>query len=454
MKTKYTKVQTSMTMQIFDIKIINYIVLFLVLYLACVSNSFANENIVNKKVTATGETKEAAIINCLIEALRQAEGLTVEAKKSLHSVFMESLESANGQTNERSTSTNIIGQDISSKTGGYIKSYDIINEVHNQNSLGWEVTLIVAIASYKTPGISPNSRRKIAIIPFRTKQASYSFRGRHIPSSEISRQFTQKLVTEMTQTRRFTVLDREYMEEFLREKSLVLSADAPVSEQMKIGEVLGVDYLLVGTITEGSQKQIPYTIQITGETGYDYSASFVADYRIMVMATRQIKWSDSVTISLGDAKIKSMVPSLRPEKIQQSLLGKAAQQIVHRAIENIYPIRVVKVQQNGELILNQGGVTVSDGEMLDVFIKGERIVDPYTGESLGSSETWAATIKIVRVIPKMSYARVIKGQLATIQNSSICRRIAEKNKQSHQSATGRKTDVQTTSGGGVVLPFD
>jgi hypothetical protein len=156
-----------MTMQIFDIKIINYIVLFLVLYLACVSNSFANENIVNKKVTATGETKEAAIINCLIEALRQAEGLTVEAKKSLHSVFMESLESANGQTNERSTGTNIIEQDISSKTGGYIKSYDIINEVHNQNSLGWEVTLVVAIASYKTPGISPNSRRKIAVIPFR-----------------------------------------------------------------------------------------------------------------------------------------------------------------------------------------------------------------------------------------------------------------------------------------------
>ena len=318
----------------------------------------------------------------------------------------------------------------------------------------WKVTLAVKMLRYKTPGISPNSRRKIAIIPFRTEQASYSFRGGHIPSLEISRQFTQKLVTEMTQTRRFTVLDREYMEEFLREKNLVLSADAPVSEQMKIGEVLGVDYLLVGTITEASQKQIPYTIQITGETGYDYSASFIADYRIMVMATRQIKWSDSVTISLGDAKIKSMVPSLRPEKIQQSLLGKAAQQIVHRAIENIYPIRVVKVQPNGELILNQGGVTVSDGEMLDVFIKGERIVDPYTGESLGSSETWAATIKIVRVIPKMSYARVIKGQLATIQNGSICRRIAEKNKQSHQNATGRKTDVQTTSGGGVVLPFD
>ena len=172
------------------------------------------------------------------------------------------------------------------------------------------------------------------------------------------------------------------------------------------------------------------------------------------MATRQIKWSDSVNISLADAEIKDMSPGLRPEKIQQSLLAMAAKQVVHRAIDNIYPMRVVKVQQNGEIILNQGGVTVSDGEILDVFNKGEKILDPYTGESLGSSETWAATIKIVRVIPKMSYARVIKGQLTSIQNGSICRRIAAKRDQSAQSPDMRKRDIHTTPRGGVVLPFD
>jgi len=414
---------------------------------------FADEQVTILEVEGFGVSHNEAIQNGLIQALKQAKGVTIESQKTFAKSLREKSTSKDGKNSHQVDIHTLTEGVVREATQGLINGYKVVDS-QKIGAGEWKVTLAVKMLRYKTPGISPNSRRKIAIIPFRTKQASYSFRGGHIPSSEISRQFTQKLVTEMTQTRRFTVLDREYMEEFLREKNLVLSADAPVSEQMKIGEVLGVDYLLVGTITEASQKQIPYTIQVTGETGYDYSASFVADYRIMVMATRQIKWSDSVTISLGDAKIKRMAPSLRPEKIQQSLLGKAAQQIVHRAIENIYPIRVVKVQPNGELILNQGGVTISDGEMLDVFIKGERIVDPYTGESLGSSETWAATIKIVRVIPKMSFAQVIKGQQATIQNGSICRRLAENNNQTPRNSAGRKTDVQTTSGGGAVLPFD
>ncbi|MCK4790014.1 MAG: hypothetical protein KAV87_40125 [Desulfobacteraceae bacterium] len=428
-------------------------IVFLFIFLFIGVAAYADEKIHEFEVTGEGTSYKEALHDALVNGISQIYGFKMESEEVRQTKIRELSAYVNDQSKSiGEIDINTQGR-IDFKTEGFVQNYEVLSKSMNSSDL-YEVNVLIKIASYKTPGISPNSRRKIAIIPFRTNQASYSFRGGHIPSSEISRQFTQKLVTEMTQTRRFTVLDREYMEEFLREKNLVLSADAPVSEQMKIGEVLGVDYLLVGTITEASQKQIPYTIQVTGETGYDYSASFVADYRIMVMATRQIKWSDSVTISLGDAKIKSMVPSLRPEKIQQSLLGKAAQQIVHRAIENIYPIRVVKVQPNGELILNQGGVTVSDGEMLDVFIKGERIVDPYTGESLGSSETWAATIKIVRVIPKMSYARVIKGQLATIQNGSICRRIAEKNNQTPRNSAGRKTDVQTTSGGGAVLPFD
>ena len=43
----------------------------------------------------------------------------------------------------------------------------------------------------------------------------------------------------------------------------------------------------MGTISEASLKQIPFTIQVTGEQGYNNSASFIADYRIMVMATRE-----------------------------------------------------------------------------------------------------------------------------------------------------------------------
>lgn len=428
------------------------LVLFLCLFLSP-ALLFAGEQVTILNVEGFGISHNEAIQNGLIQALKQAKGVTVESQQAFAKSLREKSTSQDGNNSHQIDIRALSASVVKEATQGLINEYRII--ASQKTSAGeWEVRLEVKMLRYKTPGISPHSRRKIAIIPFRSTKSSYNFRGVRIPASEISRQFNQKLVTEMTQTRRFTILDREYMEEFLREKNLVLSGDAPVAEQMKIGEVLGVDYLLIGTISEANLKRTPYTIQVTGETGYDYSAAFVADYRIMVMATRQVKWSDSVTLALGNDEINRLAPSLRPDQLQQALLTKAAKNIVHKAMANIYPLRIVKVQPNGEVILNQGGVTVKNGDILDVFSNGEKVIDPYTGESLGSSESWVATIKISRVIPKMSYARVVKGEYSLIKNGSICRRQPEKGKTAPHNMPGRKTNVQSTSSGGVVLPFD
>ncbi len=405
------------------------------------------------EVEGFGMTHSEAIQNGLIEALKQTRGVTIDSQQVFAKKIRQESVSEDGH-NSRKIEVSARNQNsVREATRGLIHEYRIMDS-EKKGDGDWEVTLAVKTLRYKTPGISPHSRRKIAIIPFRSTKSSYEFRGGLIPSSELSRLFSQKLVSEMTQTRRFTVLDREYMKAFLRERNLVLSSDAPVSEQMKIGEVLGVDYLLIGTISEAGHKQTPYTIQVTGETGYNHSASFNADYRIVVMATRQIKWSDSVTISLGEDEIKSMAPSLNAQEIQQSLLGKAAGQIVHNAMDNIYPLRVVKVQPNGDVIINQGGITLSQGDLLDVFARGEKVLDPYTGESLGASEAWTATIRITRVIPKMSYARVIKGEVAPFHNGSICRRATPEKRSSLQPSSGKAGDVLVPDNGGVALPFD
>lgn len=405
------------------------------------------------EVKGLGMTHGEAVQNGLIEALKQTRGVTIDSQQVFAKQIRQESVSEEGHNSHQVQVSTHNQQRVREATRGLIHEYRILDSQKTGDG-DWEVMLAVKMLRYKTPGISPHSRRKIAIIPFRSTKSSYGFRGRWIPSPEISRQFTQKLVTEMTQTRRFTVLDREYMEAFLRERNLVLSWDAPVSEQMKIGEVLGVDYLIIGTISEAGQKQTPYTIEVTGETGYHHSAVFNADYRIVVMATRQIKWSDTVAISLEDDGIKRMVPSLNALEIQQSLLGKAASQVVHSAMANIYPLRVVKVQSNGDVILNQGGITVSQGELLDVFARGEKILDPYTGESLGASESWTGTIRITRVIPKMSYARVIKGEVSPRHNGSICRRSAPEKRSSLRPPPGKAGDVLVPDNGGVVLPFD
>ncbi|KAF3978430.1 MAG: penicillin-binding protein activator LpoB [Methylococcales symbiont of Iophon sp. n. MRB-2018] len=412
----------------------------------------AAEKVTILEVKGFGVTMSAAIQDGLIEAVKQTTGIEIDSQKEFIKKISETNVSTD-QSNSHAVKIDTQSQNVVKEaTNGLIREYRIIDS--DEIKVGqWEVNLAVKMIRYKTPGIDPHSRRKIAVIPFQSTKPSFTLHGTSIHSSEISKQFAQKLVTELTQSRRFAVLDREHIKEFLAEKKLILSSDTPTSELMKIGEVLGVDYLLIGTISNVNQKQTPYTIQVTGETGTNYSVSFFADYRIIVMATRQIKWADSVALTIDDAGVQKMTSSLDANQIQQNLLGLAAKEIIQKAVANIYPLKVVKVQDNGEIVLNQGGVTISNGEELNIFHLGEQLVDPYTGESLGSYETWVATIKINRVIPKMSFGSVIKGDLASIKKGNICRRTINAKKISPHKQTGR-TNVKNTANGGVILPFD
>ncbi len=428
----------------------------LLLFFLCVfffaGQSLADELTTVIEVEGFGVSQNEAVQNGLIQAVKQTKGVSIRAREVLVKNIREKNISENTNNTHHVEIDALSSNSIKEATKGLVNEYRIINT--DEVSPGeWKVTLEVKMSRYKTPGISPDSRRRIAVIPFRCTKSFYNVGG-SISCHEISRQFTQKLVTEITQSRKFTVLDREYIEEFLHERNIVLSADAPISEQMKAGEVLGVDYLLIGTISEAGIRRTPYRIQISGESGYDYSASFVADYRIIVMATRQIKWADSVTLSPGDEAIRRMAPGLHSDQIRQGLLNRASKLIIDKALANIYPLRVAQVEPDGQIILNQGGKTVSRGDVFNVFTEGNKVFDPYTRESLGSSESWIATVRVSRVIAKMSFAKVIKGSFELIKIGNICRRITNKKKSYSRRLPGKASSVKLDPNGGVVLPYD
>ena len=402
-------------------------IFFFLLFLLClfVSNSIwaADET---REVTGYGVTRKEAIVNAQLEALQQIKGARLKGVEDLRSYFKEEYDSKNGEDTSSSRMSADQREKIHREIQGIITSYDVIDLSPGENGHGWEATLSVTVPVYKPPGISPHSRRKLAVMPFRTVKTSYSIGGSRIPSREISREFSQKLVDELTQSRRFTVLDREYICEYFKEENLVLSGEMPLQEQIRLGQVLGVDYMLVGTISNVELERVAYRIKMLDRTGYKNKAKFIADYRIIVMPNRQVKWSDSVTMNLGTDALRRLTKSDDPEIIQYALLEEGARKIAHKALANIYPIRVSAIQPDGRLILNQGGKTVSEGELLDIFKVGDKVVDPYSGESLGAAETWIATAKVERVLPKQSYAEVIKGDVDSVQVKDICRRVKKK----------------------------
>ncbi|MGI9261607.1 MAG: hypothetical protein ACR2QR_06215, partial [Woeseiaceae bacterium] len=67
---------------------------------------------------------------------------------------------------------------------------------------------------------------------------------------------------------------------------------------------------------------------------------------------------------------------------------------------------VVKAE-NGQVWLNLGENSVTVGEQLNVMRKGEELIDPDTGISLGSSDTMLGSIEVIQVQPQFSIARTL-----------------------------------------------
>jgi aconitase B len=133
-----------------------------------------------------------------------------------------------------------------------------------------------------------------------------------------------------------------------------------------------------------------------------------------------------------------------------NFVGMAANQLVEIIIDQLYPIRIASIDKDGQVIINQGGSRIAVGQLLDIVSQGKELFDADTKESLGTTETLVATIRIDKVMPRLSYAKLVEGDLAKLSEGLICR----PRKAEAKPIEGRKSEIEKSPTGGVKLPFD
>jgi curli biogenesis system outer membrane secretion channel CsgG len=110
-------------------------------------------------------------------------------------------------------------------------------------------------------------------------------------------------VTELFKSGKFRVVDREQLEAIMQEKGLTLSGDIDPKTAMKIGKLLGVNYLLTGAVTEYGNTDVG------GGGGGVFAGKrkFVAalNARLINVSTGEIVWADEA--SQEEASIKVSV---------------------------------------------------------------------------------------------------------------------------------------------------
>ena len=432
--------------------------LFLIVLALASTPLFAAETkTIVRETKGQGVNKEEAIKKALQQAVAQARGVMISSRDVDFIYRSASADIERKPTGGKRVEFDAVGVDVGgtalrTNVAGLVKTYEVLNE-RKINDNTYEVTLKVWVYDYEAP--DKTLRLRLAVMPIKTLTASCRFGDLITPAWDVSRRFSQKLAVALTQTNKFAVLDREYIQEFAQEKRVLIN-DASLEELSKLGQVLGVDYMLVGTITEaGIEKKEKWSPAI-GRLIREYEADFNFEYRLLVGPTRQLKLADVLDISLDKTdEIKKLVKEWEPQdldyrEMMDNFISMAANQVVETIIDRIYPIRIASINEDGQVIINQGGTRILKGQLLDIFSQGKELFDVDTKESLGTTEILIATVRIDKVTPRISYAKIIEGDLSKISEGLICRRKKLKEK----TIEGRKSDIERTSEGGVKLPFD
>ena len=376
---------------------------FIFLLLGISTSALADERIV--EVSAVGATRDLAIEAGLIQAVAQVNGTNINSE----TIRIANQIRTNGKSNSNVAMSNITAM----KTKGQITSYEVIDSLCDEEC---EVVLNVVVPVYSSPGLNVNKRRKLVVAPFAGRGGDA---------------FSSNLQSALVQTRRFAILDRQHNSEYEAEKRLLLSSDTPLKEKMRLGQVLGLDYLVVGTASfEDSSHRSENTF--TGEVSYVENVVSKIDYKVINLATRQIKWQDSVVIN-------------------ENISDPVTAQMISRGITSaIYPMKIVS-NENDSITLNQGGTSVTVGELYDVFDLGKKLIDPYTKESLGREEIYAGKVLIGKVTSKVSYATVIEGSIEAMRVGAIVRpSLAEYS--NNPDTFEPKSTVKASAAGGILIP--
>jgi len=260
-------------------------------------------------------------------------------------------------------------------------------------------------------------KRRIGVVAFENK-APYA-QGR------IGQTATDILITELTKSGKFIVVERDKMDKILEEQKLGQSGAINPATAAQVGKILGLNAIVTGSISQFGVKTEGKDFLITESK--QQIVECTVDVRVVDAETGQVLLADSGkgTVRKASGKFLGMGNT---SKYDETLEGEALRAAIVKFVDNIisqvnkkpWSCRVAAVK-DGKVYLNAGleaGIEV--GQKLKAFSQGADILDPTTGLVIGQEEEELGTLKIASFFgDNGSIANIISG--STPKPKDLCR---------------------------------
>ena len=239
--------------------------------------------------------------------------------------------------------------------------------------------------------------------------------------------FTQQLLTHfenaILKTRKFELLSRQKtMLKAVREEQAFAESGLAKGNAAVSGQLENANYLVIPVVQDfvfsRTAKAVPnidntWKVQDIGRLS--------VQAQVIDTTTGAIKATFNVKSRFASKPRLAHSRGGRPSNAAlEGMMEKAAAQLADQLVDTVFPMKVLRVA-GGQVWINRGqDGGLRKGMRLNVYHPGEVLIDPDTGENLGSAETYAGQIQVERVNPKFTIAKIVKG--SDIQRGDIVRK--------------------------------
>ena len=259
-----------------------------------------------------------------------------------------------------------------------------------------------------------------------TYESEWNVGGGTVPVNGI-----EAIVTDtMNRTGRFRLVERAALGDVLGEQDLATSGRVAQPSAAATGQVLGAEILMQVVVTDyeentsgssGGVGGLLRKVPLVGGVGIKSGKGRVGlNFRLIDATTSEVLYTKQVESIIKESGLTLAGAGWTSDALLGGFISNYAKTPIGQAViaginKGVYDVikeigarpaegSVIKAEGN-RVWLNIGDDGVDMGDRLTVMSKGEELIDPETGISLGSSDSKLGDIEVIQVAEKFSIAQ-------------------------------------------------
>lgn len=283
--------------------------------------------------------------------------------------------------------------------------------------------VVILVSLCIAPAIASASPQKdIAVLPFKNVSGN--------SGCKIEYAVTEMLITELAKNKNFRIVERQRMEDILKESKFQMSGLSDSNNAIKFGKLTGAKYLIAGNITlcSSEESQSSFIIDFGKKKAAVELVVRIIDLETGIATGGAEGKGDSdrsstsfTPSSVGLPNIfdssKSVGTSTTKAEKGDLLIEAASKAVMelNEKIKSVFPLDGYIIKRDAQtVIIDIGKGMISTGSRFEVFHVGEELIHPVTKKKIGQEKIKVGEISVETIHDDFSYGKITSstGEIA------------------------------------------